>query len=156
MSSRLASNSIWLCLCLPSSEVTDITHTQLSIDILPSFLSLLTRWETEAQRNKAPCLGTRSWESVEAGLDRTFFSVHTVYSHVLQCLPKFILSYCEFLCPSRAPALPGSKLSCLPPSQRKAVEVPWTQPLSLPALSGVRYNAEKKKVGNYYTTPIYR
>ena len=21
---------------------------------------------------------------------------------------------------------------------------------------GVRYNAEKKKVGNYYTTPIYR
>jgi hypothetical protein len=22
--------------------------------------------------------------------------------------------------------------------------------------SGVRYNAEKKKVGNYYTTPIYR
>lgn len=28
--------------------------------------------------------------------------------------------------------------------------------LSLPALSGVRYNAEKKKVGNYYTTPIYR
>lgn len=26
--------------------------------------------------------------------------------------------------------------------------------LSYPA--GVRYNAEKKKVGNYYTTPIYR
>jgi coiled-coil domain-containing protein 130 len=23
-------------------------------------------------------------------------------------------------------------------------------------LKGVRYNAEKKKVGNYYTTPIYR
>lgn len=24
------------------------------------------------------------------------------------------------------------------------------------SLLGVRYNAEKKKVGNYYTTPIYR
>lgn len=23
-------------------------------------------------------------------------------------------------------------------------------------LAGVRYNAEKKRVGNYYTTPIYR
>ena len=23
-------------------------------------------------------------------------------------------------------------------------------------ISGVRYNAEKKKVGNYYTTPIYK
>ena len=30
------------------------------------------------------------------------------------------------------------------------------QSMSLCTASGVRYNAEKKKVGNYYTTPIYR
>lgn len=35
----------------------------------------------------------------------------------------------------------------------QGLEQPLT-PISLCA--GVRYNAEKKKVGNYYTTPIYR
>lgn len=28
--------------------------------------------------------------------------------------------------------------------------------LTLSNIAGVRYNAEKKKVGNYYTTAIYR
>lgn len=30
------------------------------------------RWETEAQRDEAPCLGVHSWESVEAGLNLAF------------------------------------------------------------------------------------
>lgn len=118
MSSRLASNSI---LPLPASRVlgSQAPHTRLSIYIVT--LISIVRWETEAQRDKAPCLGVHSWESVEAGLDRAILFQSTLsYSLGTPVPHKLHLSYCEFLCPSRAPALPGSKhqFVCLPPKEK--------------------------------------
>uniref|UniRef100_A0A8D1QDB3 Probable splicing factor YJU2B n=1 Tax=Sus scrofa TaxID=9823 RepID=A0A8D1QDB3_PIG len=71
---------------------------------------------------------------------KTWLFSNSTFSGPQRCLPRKGVEYHP----------------CLASTPRKNARWPELWSHSLPLLSGVRYNAEKKKVGNYYTTPIYR
>lgn len=110
-------------------------------DLRTDLRSLGAGWGSQYLNLEPPAAAhTPRWlEHLSRGLD-------TALSHLeLQGSLEVPALWVHGIAPLAAPHLGQSRRGCLN--------------LSLvlsPLLPGVRYNAEKKKVGNYYTTPIYR